>query len=227
LSPLAFPEVDPRPGLNYPLHETRAHRLIVSIARRVFPLFMSLEVSGVENLLTSGAAVVAANHLVMYDVFPLQLALPRMVYYMGKAELFQVSIVHFVFRQMGAFPIYRGEHDVWAMNHARQLLNTGKLVAMFPEGTRSGGKGLALARPGAAKLAIDANCPLVAVSIDGIQNLFKKFPRRTVVRVVIAPPIWPKRDDSPLVLTDTLMYTLAENLPVELRGVYAKKPKGF
>ena len=224
MSPLVFPEIDPRLELDYPLDETYPHRLIVWIARRIFPLFMSLQVSGVENLPESGAAVVAANHLVMYDVFPLQLALPRMVYYMGKAELFQVEMVHFVFRQMGAFPIYRGEHDVWAMNHARQLLMSGKLVAMFPEGTRSAGKGLALARPGAARLAIDANCPLVAVSIDGIQNLFKKFPLRTVVKVVISPPIRPKRGDSPLVLTDTLMYTLAANLPEELRGVYAKKP---
>ena len=193
----------------------------------VFPLFVNLEVSGIENLPSSGAAVVAANHLVLYDVFPLQLALPRMVYYMGKAELFQVDFIHFVFRQMGAFPIYRGEHDVWAMNHARQLLSAGKLVAMFPEGTRSGGKGLALARPGAAKLAIEMNCPLIAVSIDGIQNLFKHFTHRAVVRVVISPPIWPKKEDSPLGLTDTLMFTLAKNLPAELQGVYAQKPQGF
>ena len=227
MSPLELPKVDPRPGLNYPLEETRVHRLIVWLARRVFPLFVNLQVYGVENLPAEGAAVVAANHLVMYDVFPLQLSLPRMVYYMGKAELFQVDFVHFVFRQMGAFPIYRGEHDVWAMNHARQILSSGKLVAMFPEGTRSGGKGLALARPGAAKLAIEMNCPLVAVSIDGIQNLLKRFPRRTDVRVVVAPPIWPKKEDSPLELTDRLMFTLAENLPVELQGVYAQKAKGF
>ena len=188
---------------------------------------MNLQVSGLDNLPAEGAAVVAANHLVMYDVFPLQLALPRMVYYMGKAELFQVGFVHLVFRQMGAFPIYRGEHDTWAMNHARELLASGKLVAMFPEGTRSGGKGLALARPGAAKLAIEMNCPLVTVSITGIQNLFRNFPHRTLVWVVIAPPIWPKRDDSPLSLTDTLMYTMAKNLPQELQGVYAARPRGF
>ena len=59
---------------------------------------------------------------------------------------------------MGGFPVYRGEHDTWAMEHARKVLQSGQIVAMFPEGTRSRGKGLALAKPGAARLAIEENC---------------------------------------------------------------------
>jgi len=68
---------------------------------------------------------------------------------------------------------------------------------------------------------------LVAVSVNGIQNLFKNFPHRTVVTVVVAPPLIPTPDDSPLSLTDRLMFTLAQNLPTDLRGVYADVPKGF
>lgn len=227
MSPLELPADDPRPRLRYPLYETRLHKLIVWLAQRVFRPLMIMNVSGLENLPMSGAAVVASNHLVTYDVFPVQLALPRMVFFMGKAELFQVGIVHAVFREMGAFPVYRGEHDIWALEHAHKVLEAGQIVAMFPEGTRSRGKGLALAKPGAAKLAIEMNCPLVVVSVDGIQNLFKSFPRRTVVNVVVAPAIIPAPDDSPLKLTDRLMYTMAQNLPAELRGVYAEVPKGF
>ncbi len=228
MSPLELPADDPRPRLNYPLSETYLHKLVVWLARRVFWLFMIMRVKGLENLPETGAVIVAVNHLVLFDVFPVQLALPRMVFYMGKAELFQSDIVHAIFREMGAFPVYRGERDIWALDHARKVLAAGQIVAMFPEGTRSKGKGLALARPGAAKLAIEMGCPLVAVSVDGIQRLFKEFPRRTLVQVVIAPPIIPTRDDSPLSLTDTLMITMARNLPQELRGVYADEmPKGF
>jgi len=227
LSPLELPVDDSRPRLNYPLHETRLHKLVVWLAHRVFRFIMIMQVSGLENLPASGAVVVASNHLVTFDVFPVQLALPRMVFFMGKAELFQVGVVHAVFRRMGAFPVYRGERDLWALDHARQVLAVGQIVAMFPEGTRSGGKGLALAKPGAAKLAIEMGCPLVAVSVNGIQNLFKNFPHRTVVTVVVAPPLIPTPDDSPLSLTDRLMFTLAQNLPTDLRGVYADVPKGF
>lgn len=227
MSPLELPEDDPRPRLHYPLHETRLHKVIVWLAHRLLRPFMVINVRGLENLPPSGAAVVASNHLVTFDVFPVQLALPRMVFFMGKAELFQIGLVHAVFRHMGAFPVYRGEHDAWALEHARQVLAAGQIVAMFPEGTRSRGRGLALAKPGAAKLAIEMNCPLVVVSVDGIQHLFKSFPRRAVINVVIAPPIIPTPDDSPLALTDRMMFVLAQNLPEELRGVYARLPKGF
>jgi 1-acyl-sn-glycerol-3-phosphate acyltransferase len=188
---------------------------------------MILNVRGLEHLPETGAAVVAVNHLVMFDVFSVQLALPRMVFFMGKAELFQNNFIHTIFRNMGAFPVYRGEKDAWALEHARKILAAGQIVAMFPEGTRSKGKGLALARPGAAKLAIEMRCPVVVVSVDGIQHLFGNFPHRTVVEVVIAAPITPGRDESPLSLTDKLMFTMAQNLPQELRGVYAEMPKGF
>lgn len=224
---IELPKNDDRPKLKYPLHETKLHKLVVWAAKRVFRLFMIMRVDGLENLPQSGSAVIAANHLVMFDVFPVQLALPRMVFYMGKAELFQNAIIHAIFRSMGAFPVYRGEKDSWALDHARKILASGQIVAMFPEGTRSKGKGLALARPGAAKLAIEMNCPLVVMSVDGIQNLFKHFPRRTFVHVVIAPPVLPNQDESPLSLTDKMMYTMAKNLPLDLRGVYTDIPKEF
>lgn len=64
---------------------------------------------------------------------------------------------------------------------------------------------------------------MVVVSIDGIQRLFKTFPRRAAVDVVIAPPIYPAADDTPLSLTDKIMFTMAANLPPELRGVYAER----
>jgi len=224
---LEIPADDPRPKLHYPLYETGLHRLIVWLAKGVLRPFMAMHVTGLENLPATGAVVVAANHLVTFDVFPVQLALPRMVFYMGKAELFQVGFIHAVFRNLGAFPVYRGEKDLWAMEHARIVLEAGQIVAMFPEGTRSRGKGLALAKPGAARLAIEMGCPVVVVSVDGIQNLFKTFPRRTVVNIVVAPAIHPTKHDTPLSLTDTLMYTMAQNLPEELRGVYAEIPKGF
>jgi 1-acyl-sn-glycerol-3-phosphate acyltransferase len=224
---LELPEDDIRPKLVYPLYETGLHRLAVWLLHRVLYPVMDMRVTGLEHLPMTGAAVVAANHLVTFDPFPVQLALPRMVFFMGKAELFQARSIHWLFRQLGGFPVYRGERDAWALEHARKVLSTGQVVAMFPEGTRSRGRGLALAKPGAARLAIEMDCPVAVVAMNGIQNLFKTFPRRTRVDVVVAPPIYPTPDDSPLSLTDKIMFTMAKNLPEDLRGVYAEMPKGF
>lgn len=224
---LELPANDPRPRLYYPLYETALHRFAVWFFRRALRPFMDLRVRGVEHVPMSGAAIVTCNHLVDWDVFPLQLALPRMIYYMGKAELFQFPPLHWLFRQLGGFPVYRGERDRWALEHAHKILASGQMVAMFPEGTRSRGKGLAPARPGAARLALDAGCPVIVVAINGVQNLFKTFPRRAVVEVVIAPPIFPSEEDTPLSLTDKIMFTMAANLPPALRGVYAEHPAGW
>jgi len=227
LSPLELPEIDPRPSLHYPLYETGLHKFVVAFFRWAFKPIMALDVRGLENLPQAGAGIVAANHLTNFDVFPLQLALPRMLFYMGKAELFQNEFLHAVFRQMGAFPIYRGERDSWALEHATRILAAEQLLAMFPEGTRSRGKGLSVAKTGVARLAIETGAPIVTISVDGSQRFFKQFPRRNPVRVVIAPPIYPTKDLSALSLTDQVMFTMAANLPEALRGVYAQLPPGF
>ena len=221
---LEIPENDPRLNLRYPLTETAFHKFLVSFARVLFKSIMVMEIAGLEHLPREGAGIVASNHVNNFDVFPLQLALPRALFFMGKAELFKIGFVHAVFRQMGGFPVYRGEGDSWALEHSARILAAGQLLAMFPEGTRSRGRGLAVAKTGAARLSIQTGAPIVVVSIDGSQRFFKQFPRRNRVRVVIAPPIYPSQGESAIALTDKIMYTLAANLPPELRGVYADLP---
>jgi len=189
--------------------------------------FMKLDVRGLEHLPLDGAVVLVANHVTNFDVFPMQISLPRPIFYMGKAELFKVGIVDAVFRRMGAFPVYRGEKDQWAMRHAARVLEHGQVLGMFPEGTRSKGKGLGVAKTGAARLAIDANCPIVPMALVGSDRFFSQLPRPNTVTVSLLPPILPTPDDTPLSLTDRVMFSLASALPVDMRGVYSELPKGF
>ncbi len=218
---------DARAGLHYPLHETWLHKLVVMLARVVFRLFMVLEVRGAWHLPAQGGVVLCANHINNFDIFPLQLALPRMLFYMGKAELFKNAFVHYVFRSLGAFPVHRGARDAWALQHARRILDAGQVLAMFPEGTRSRGKGLQVAKTGAARLAIESGCPIVPAAIVGVEDMFRRFPRRARVVVEVCSPIYPQPDDTPLDLTERLMFTLAAHLPETMRGVYANVPQAF
>ncbi len=224
---LEIPDDDRRQHQHYPLRETRFHKAAFVLAKFIFHLFIVLDVDGVDNLPPTGGIVVAANHLTEFDVFPLQLALSRPLFYMGKAELFQKLFLRALLKPLGAFPVYRGARDEWSLEHARQVLEGGQALALFPEGTRSYGMGLKVARSGAARLALAANCPLVPVTIEGSQDLFKNFPRRTRVKIIICKPILPLPGELALALTDRLMFTLAQNLPAHLRGVYAESPAGF
>jgi 1-acyl-sn-glycerol-3-phosphate acyltransferase len=218
---------DPRDLKKYFLDQTTTRQVLTPVARLLFKGFADLQVSGVEHLPMSGPVVLVANHLTTFDVFPMQLALPRLIFFMGKAELFQNPLSDALLRRLGGFPVYRGARDGWAMQHARRVLEHEQVLGIFPEGSRSRGRGLSPAKTGAARLAIEAGCPVVPMGVDGSQRLFKGFPRRTRLNVNIGHPIWPEPNDSALDLTDRMMFAMAKLLPPALRGIYAEVPKGF
>jgi 1-acyl-sn-glycerol-3-phosphate acyltransferase len=190
-------------------------------------LFMKLEVVGLENLPLEGPVIVAANHVTNFDVFPMQIALPRPIFYMGKAELFKFPLLDALFRNLGAFPVYRGEKDAWALRHAARVLAHGQTLGMFPEGTRSKGRGLKVAKTGSARLAIEEGCPIVPTVVIGSDRFFRSFPRRNHVTIRLLPPLLPWAHDTPLSFTERLMFSLAAALPPDMRGVYSEIPKGF
>ena len=163
-----------------------------------------------------------------FDVLPLQIAVtPRPIFYMGKDELFQKPLQDWIFRNMGAFPVDRGGGDDWAIQQAERVLRAGQVLGIFPEGSRSKGKGLKSAKTGAARLAILVGCPIVPAAVHGPQYLFRAFPKRTPVQITLGDPIVPRPGESALSLTDRVMFVLAEMLPPEQRGVYSFRPKGF
>src|SRR5258706_16143500 len=114
-----------------------------------------------------------------------------------------------------AFPVNRGEKDEWAVRHAAKVLAHGQTLGMFPEGTRSKGRGLGVAKTGTARLAIEATCPIVSMTIIGTDKFFKGFPRPTCVTINFWPPFLPKPGETPLALSYRLLITLAPGLPKE------------
>ncbi|PIV28322.1 MAG: hypothetical protein COS37_01155 [Anaerolineae bacterium CG03_land_8_20_14_0_80_58_20] len=220
-------ESDPRDQKQFYFHATPLRKVIVALLRAAFFFVMDRRVEGLENFPLDGPVIVAANHVTTFDVFPMQLSLPRPIFYMGKAELFQNPITDIVFRNLGAFPVSREKKDPWAYDHALKVLAHGQTLGMFPEGTRSKGRGLGVAKTGAARMAIETDTIIVPMAIVGSDKFFQRFPHRARVTVSLLPPIRPNPGETPLALTDRLMFTLAAVLPPEMRGVYAEMPKGF
>jgi 1-acyl-sn-glycerol-3-phosphate acyltransferase len=220
-------ENDSRNTKRFVFHATPFRKLLVAVLRLVFRLVMKMEARGIENFPLDGPVVIACNHVTNFDVFPMQFSLPRPIFFMAKAELFEFPVMDVALRDLGAFPVYRGEKDAWAMGHARKVLEHGQTLGMFPEGTRNKSKGLGIAKTGTARLAIETNCPVVPMVVTGTDAFFKRFPRRANVTVKLLPPLLPNPGETPLALTDRLMFSIAAALPEELRGVYAEIPVGF
>lgn len=148
-----------------------------------------LEARGVEHLPESGF-VLAANHTSNFDPWPLGWPLwpRRQLHFMAKAELFN-PILGPPLRAGGAFPVRRGEQDLEAIEESIKLCREGKIVAMFPEGTRRT-KGIVKKfqhrpRTGAARIALVAKVPLVPAAIDGTDRL-SRLPK---LKIAYGPPV--------------------------------------
>jgi len=195
--------------------------VVGALSSPVLRLVYRLKHRGLEHLPSQGGFVLAANHTSNFDPWPLGMPLfPRQIFFMGKSELFH-PLLGPILRGAGAFPVRRGERDVEAIETAIRLCREGKIVAMFPEGTRQR-KGLRKKfehrpRTGSARIALAAGVPLVPAGIKGTDRL-SKLAR---LKVAYGPPV-PLDDleglapsEAAQIATDRLMeriYALYETL---------------
>ncbi len=211
---------------------TRKMPMLYVIRAVVIPSLYVLartECHGLDNIPATGRCILASNHLSNWDPMYLGTLLPRHPYYMAKVELFKNPVMGWIMRQGGTFPIYRGENDAWAMQHAGQVLEADEMLCMFPEGTRSKGKSqLRRGKVGAVKLALDYNALIVPAAMTGTEN-HKLGLRANTIRLRVGPPIDLKTLIDPAAeerdtlrrLTTHIMQQIAAMLPSEYRGAYA------
>ncbi len=153
-------------------------------------LLFRLRASGKQHLPREGGYVLSANHISNFDPWPLGLPLfpDRQLRFMAKVELFR-SPLWPILKFGGAFKVHRGTGDREAIETAVRLAREGEVVAMFPEGTRRS-KGLVKkhrARPhtGAARVALEADVPLIPAAIAGTDRIMRLGP----LRVAYGPPV--------------------------------------
>lgn len=188
-------------------------------------LLVKLRVEGLEHVPREGGAVIACNHTLGPDYIVLAYASPRELYYMAKAEAFEWHpILTKILLGGGVFPVRRGKNDVAALQNAVELARSGKLIGMFPEGTRSRTAALTRAKTGAARIALEAGVPVIPAAVIGAQKIGKDWRpwRRTEVIVRFGSPLYRQGNgDIARQYTDEIMLAIAALLPPEQRGEYA------
>lgn len=153
-----------------------------------------LRVTGAEFVPAEGPAIIAPNHKSFYDSFFIGLATKRHLHFMAKTELFEGKKSARLLSGLGAFPVRRGTADPDALRTAQIHLEKGRVLAMFPEGTRHRDpETLREPRRGVGRLAIEAQAPIVPCAITGTTKLFAWgwFPKPVKVQVSFAPAIMP------------------------------------
>ena len=103
----------------------------------VYKLFYNFHIEGVENIPQDRALVMASNHRSYADPVILTMPMKKPVTYMAKEELFKNKLFGWFIRKLGAFPVKRGTGDMQVIDDAVDILESGRHLVIFPEGTRS------------------------------------------------------------------------------------------
>lgn len=115
---------------------------------------------------SSDGMIVCGNHHSNCDPILLAMGAPKQIFYMSKEELFEKSkIFAWALRGVGAFPVSRGKGDMTAIKTSVELIDEGKLLGVFPEGTRSKTGELLRPKSGAALIAQKTKAKILPVGI--------------------------------------------------------------
>lgn len=151
----------------------------------------SVRTHGAERVPATGPVILAPNHLGFLDG-PLLFGLaPRPVHTLAKHEMFR-GLVGWTLRSVGQIPVDRDQPDRSVLQAVLGLLESGRVVAVYPEGTRGAGDFSEL-RPGLAWFALRSGAPVVPVVFLGSGtrgSMLGSLPRlRARLDVVFGDPV--------------------------------------
>jgi 1-acyl-sn-glycerol-3-phosphate acyltransferase len=200
-----------------------APRMYRVLRRLIPPLanpYFHLQLEGLENIPDREPAVLACNHLSFIDSIVLPMNVPRPVYFLGKADYWDSWRTRWFFQGTGVVPIHRtgGEQSEASLRTGVEILRGGDLLGIYPEGTRSPDGRLYRGKTGPARIALEADVPVVPCAVLGSDRALPTGayrPRRLPITVRYGPPLdlsrFRDRRTDPFVLrsaTDELMYEI-------------------
>lgn len=159
---------------------------------RIF--FRRIELLGMERVPQSTPVIYAVNHPNgLVDPLFLLCYAPAPVSFLAKAPLWRYPIIGFFVRTFDAIPVYRKQDNTTGTNaetfaRAREVLQRGGSIAIFPEGTTHDDPRLRALKTGAARIALGANVPALTVVPTGIYYTAKHVFRSSAL-VVFGEPL--------------------------------------
>ncbi|NIJ12780.1 1-acyl-sn-glycerol-3-phosphate acyltransferase [Saccharomonospora amisosensis] len=220
------------------LYRLMKYVLLGPLLRLLWPT----KVTGLEHIPRMGGAILASNHLAVADSFFMPLYVKRRVTFPAKQEYFTEKglkgrLKKWFFTGVGQFPIDRsgGSAAQAAIDTAIRLLREGRLLGIYPEGTRSPDGRLYKGKTGVARIALEARVPVVPVVMIGTERvnpIGSKLWRPRKLEIRFGEPLDFSRYDGlsgdrfvERSITDEIMYALMELSGQEYVDVYAAKAK--
>ena len=215
----------------------RMYRMLRRIIPPVANPYLHVQIEGMENVPDREPAVLACNHLSFIDSILLPINLPRPVYFLGKADYWDSWRTRWFFKGTGVVPVHRGggEQGEASLRTGVEILSSGELLGIYPEGTRSPDGRLYRGKTGPVRMALEADVPIIPCGVIGTNKAMPTgayVPKREPVTLRYGQPLdlsrYRERRSDPFVLrsaTDELMYEIMMLSGQEYVDEYASKVK--
>lgn len=227
-------------AMNMDNAQTLLVRAVGLVARMGARAFARIRFEGLDRIPRTGPVILAANHISNADPVVMGAWITpaldhRRIHWLGKRELFDWPVFGWIAASCGVHPVERGAADVDAFRLAVRILESGFVLMIFPEGTRSPTGRLQEAKDGLAALALRTGAIIVPIGVSNSDAVWPKgrrmpraFPRRTIT-VRVGEPFEVGRLVSPgterraakAVATTEIMGRIAALLDPRHRGEYA------
>jgi 1-acyl-sn-glycerol-3-phosphate acyltransferase len=156
-------------------------------------------VKGLDNVPRSGPVIIVCNHLSFVDSIFLPLVVDRQMAFLAKSDYFtgrgiKGFVVRLFMESAGQLPIDRsgGKASEASLNAGLQVLADGKVLAIYPEGTRSPDGRMFRGRTGVARMILEAQVPVIPAAVvdtEKVMPLGSNFPSVHKVGVVVGEPL--------------------------------------
>ncbi len=168
-----------------------AINLLRAILRTLSRLFFRISFSGLENIPQTGGVILASNHQTYLDPIWMSLPFKRPIRYLAMSESFSWPVIGKIILMLGAWPIQIEKADKTMLRRTLSWLNQSGALVIFPEGGRCLPDGHLLRfKPGAVRIALEANTPILPITIRGGHSVWPKgyrLPRLAKVELVFHP----------------------------------------
>jgi len=160
--------------------------LLKLIGGPIIRLIWIKKAEGLENIPKKGPCIIAANHSSYFDFICLIAVVPRRIRFLAAEKFFRSKFWYPLVKLTGQIKVDRqdkNKEEVYSKVYS--TLKKGKIIGIFPEGTRSPSGKIEKTYTGVAKFAIKAKVPVVPVGISGTYNIMSRFDKRPKFRKAI------------------------------------------
>jgi len=164
------------------------------LARILFVLFFHIRVFGRSQVPAEGGVLIASTHQSFFDPILIGVGLHRQVHSMAREDLFRGRLFRRLITSLNAFPVRRASADLGAVRESVRRLQAGKLVVVFPEGTRTADGSIGEPFAGIETIARRGGARVVPAVIEGAYRAWprhKKLFGFAPIQVIFGAPLTP------------------------------------